>query len=117
MFTVRVRDGSKTSRAQYALLEDALAVCEGEATRMAQAAPNRPIETGMRKFDPVDLVVGRVELSSGGWFSRYARSAGLDIRGDGSIEAYSGRVSRSVVVFRVGETTFDGLRRAMLGDL
>ncbi|MBJ7347796.1 MAG: hypothetical protein JHC87_04395 [Thermoleophilaceae bacterium] len=117
MYTVRVRDGSKTSRSQYELLEDALVFCEAEAKRMAQEAPNRPVETGMRKFDPVDLVAGRVELSTGSWLRRSARSAGLDIRGDGSIEAYSGRISRSVVVFRVGETTFDALRRAIAGDL
>jgi hypothetical protein len=39
--------------------------------------------------------------------------AGADLRGDGSIEAYRGKVQREVVVQQRGESPFDALRRVL----
>ena len=39
--------------------------------------------------------------------------AGLDVRGDGSSEAYLGRVRRQVVETRRRETALQALRRAL----
>jgi hypothetical protein len=39
----------------------------------------------------------------------------VDLRGDGSAEAYTGRVRRSLVQLQAGETAYDGLRRALKG--
>ena len=59
-------------------------------------------------MDPVQIVVARVEVAG----PRRLR-AGVDVRGDGSSEAFTGRVRRRLVEQRDGESAYDALRREL----
>jgi hypothetical protein len=65
----------------------------------------------LRRYDPVSRVVGRVELSG----PRRLR-AGLDVRGDGSTEAFRGRLRRTLIEQRDGESADDALARSVRED-
>jgi hypothetical protein len=62
----------------------------------------------LRRFDPVAQVVGRIELSGPAGLR-----AGVDVRGDGSSEAFRGRVRRSLIAQRDGESAYDALARSV----
>ena len=63
----------------------------------------------LRRIEPVAQVIGRIELRGPGRLR-----AGLDVRGDGSTEAFRGRVRRSLIEQRGNETAFAALERDLL---
>lgn len=64
--------------------------------------------TLMRRLDPVEQVVGRLELAGPGRLR-----AGVDVRGDGSTEAFTGRLRRQLLDQGRRESAYDALRRAL----
>ncbi len=76
-------------------------------TRNADATP---VDLHVRRFAPVDRVVARLEVRARGRVR-----AGLDVRGDGSSEGYTGRLSKSVIEQRDGESPYAALRRTLEG--
>ena len=67
----------------------------------------KTVDLKHKKFEPIQQVAARGELRGDG------RRGGVDVRGDGSVEAWTGRWSRSVVVQEKGESAYDALRRAL----
>ncbi len=61
-----------------------------------------------REYEPVAQVAARGEIAGPGRLR-----GGIDLRGDGSAEAYRGRVSRTLVEQAPGEDAFAALRRAL----
>lgn len=59
-----------------------------------------------REFEPAQQVALRAELKG----PRGLR-AGIDLRGDGSAEAWTGRLGRRVVEQQAGEDVYAALRR------
>ena len=108
-YRITVRNGAKVSRERTADLEAALAEIESRGRELERGAAARPVGGGLvRRFEPVQQVVGRIELTGPGRLR-----AGVDVRGDGSSEAFTGRVRRTVVTQLDGESPYDALRREL----
>jgi hypothetical protein len=109
-YTLTVRSGGKVRKERHRELDDALAAMERFAGELADGAHARPAGGFlMRRLDPVQQVVGRIELAGPGRVR-----AGVDVRGDGSSEAFVGRVRRRLIKQEGNETAFDALRRALV---
>jgi hypothetical protein len=108
-YTLTIRAGGQVRREQCATLGDALATIEREGRELERSADGHA-EGGtlIRRLEPVQIVVARLELSG----PRRLR-AGLDVRADGSSEAFTGRLRRQVLEQRDGETAYDALRRSL----
>ena len=108
-FKLVVRSGGEVRKGGYQELSTALDAIERACAELADGAEARPVG-GMlvRRLAPVEQVVGRVELRGPGRLR-----AGVDVRGDGSSEAFTGRVRRRLVEQRDGESAYDALRREL----
>jgi len=109
-FTVTVRVGSKVTRKRVPTLPDAIDLLEMELRSLGPAAKRKTAKAFMREIEPVAQVSARGELSGPSRLRPSVR-AGADVRGDGSFEAYTGKVQREVIKQRKGESAFDALRR------
>ena len=108
-YTITARVRGKVRRERTDGLEAALAALEREGRELERDSRAKPEGGGlMRRFEPVQQVVGRIELAGPGRLR-----AGVDVRGDGSSEAFTGRVRRALVEQRDGESPYDALRRVL----
>jgi hypothetical protein len=102
---VVVRTGPRVQKQRAGSLEEALELLETEA-RVA-ANTERRGEVDVRRYSPADQVAVRAELRGPG------PRAGFDVRGDGSVQAWTGRVRRRLIEPEGDETPYDALRRQM----
>lgn len=111
-YTVTVRVGSKVERERCATVSEAIDVLERRLTSLGDEAMRGQRRAFMREYDPVAQVAARGELS-GPRRLRPALRAGADVRGDGSIESFRGKLTRELIAQDRGETPFDALRRVL----
>jgi hypothetical protein len=108
-YTLTVRSRAKVHKERHAQLDDALVALQRAGAELSGQADARPVGGSViRRIEPVQQVVARLELRGPGRLR-----AGVDVRGDGSSEAYTGRVRRRLVEQRPGEDAYSALRRAL----
>jgi hypothetical protein len=103
-----VRRRGKTEKSGFPTLDAALDALETElraASTEAARAPRVQRALG-REYGPVAQVVVRGELRG-----PQGLRAGIDVRGDGSAEAFTGRVRRRPAPVREREDAWGALRR------
>jgi hypothetical protein len=104
---VIVRAGPRVQKQRAGSLDEALELLETE-TRVAANTERRPdVDVRVRRYSPADQVAVRAELRGPG------PRAGFDVRGDGSVQAWTGRVRRRLVEPESDETVSQALRRAL----
>jgi hypothetical protein len=107
-----VRAGPRVKRHRFSALEEALDALEEHGRTLAGDASGRSVDVKFKRFEPVQRVAARIELAGPERLLPSVR-AGVDVRGDGSTEAYLGRVRREVVKQRGKESSYRALRRAL----
>lgn len=107
-----VRSGPRVKRSTFNDLDGALDALEARGRELARSAPSDAFDAKFKRFEPQQRVVARLELAGPERFVPSVR-AGIDVRGDGSVEAYRGRVRREVVTGKRGENAYKALRRAL----
>ena len=107
-----IRSGPKVQRSRFESLEPALAELERRAGQLAAGTPPPPVDAKFTRFEPSQRVIARLELSGPQRLLASVR-AGVDVRGDGSINAYRGRVRRELIEPGPGESSYAALRRAV----
>ncbi len=107
MWRITVRNGPKVEKLRADGLEEALDLVEREGRVLSAGPGRRAVVLRTREFTPQQQVAGRVELKGRGL------RAGIDVRGDGAAEAWTGRLRRRVVELQERESPYDALRRVV----
>ena len=113
-FRVLVRHGPRVERGACETLEQALDLIERRCGELG-AAPRSAVTIYRRTYEPIQQVAVRAEVS-GPQRVRPTHRGGIDVRGDGSAEAWTGRMRRALVAQEPGESAYDALRRALSSD-
>jgi hypothetical protein len=102
-----LRFGPRVEKQRLATLEDALAALSAGIPSVTQREARSALG---RDYDPVRQVAGRLELHGPSGLH-----AGVDVRGDGSAEAYRGWIRKHLVERRADESAVEALRRELAG--
>jgi hypothetical protein len=104
-YRLTVRRGGRVEREKFASLEEALEAIEARGRELQRTGRAKPVDTKvLGRYEPAQQVSARLELTGRG---------GIDIRGDGSVAAYTGRLRRRVVEERGKESAYEALRRVL----
>jgi hypothetical protein len=107
-YVLIARAGPRVDRRRFAGLEEAFAQLEARVEELSRTARRGAVDVRYRRFEPVQQVAARVQIAG-----PRRLHGGIDVRGDGSTEAYTGRWRRRLVEQRPGESACDALRRAL----
>ena len=100
-----MRFGPQVETQRFGTLEEAFDALAQRIPRVSTREERRVLG---REYEPVKQVAGRLELRGPD-----GARGGVDVRGDGSAEAHTGRVWRRLVEQCGGETPYDALRREL----
>lgn len=110
VWKLTIRHGSDVDREGFDDLDEAIAAAERRVSAIKAEGPIEEVAT-LRDFAPADQVHARLEISGRGLVR--PPTAGIDLRGDGSVVPYSGGIKRQALTPRRGGDAFDAVREAL----
>jgi hypothetical protein len=105
-----VRHGSDVDHVQFDDLGEAVAAMRNRALAIRSEGPLGPVRS-LRDFEPEDQVAARLQLSTGGFLRK--KTAGVDVRGDGTFVPFRGGVVREELDPTDYDTPFDLVRETL----
>ncbi len=115
-WTLTTRAGSQVDHEHLETLDAAIDALARRAAELEGSSVREEERFLRRRIEPVRLVAARLEISGPHPRGRgRTMRGGVDLRGDGSAEAFTGRVRRAVVERQGGESAPQALRRALEG--
>ena len=111
-----VRAGPRVEHSEFDALDRALEALEADGRELVRTAPDTALNAKIRRFEPGEQVIGRLELSGPERLLPSVR-VGVDVHGDGSTEAFRGRIRRVMLEQRDREDAFQALRRSLVDVL
>jgi len=105
VFRLKARIGPRVEKTRHASLDEAVGAVEA---RLGAPRRQHSREVLGRSYDAGEQVTGRFELRGPGGVR-----GGVDVRGDGSAQAYRGWLRKEPVEPLPGETAGEALRRAL----
>ena len=115
-WTLKVRNGPRIERTAFAELEPALRALERRLVELEPTAHREDVQFFKRKIAASRLVSVRLEISGPGRIVPAFRG-GIDLRGDGSTEAFTGRSHRTLIVQGKRESATQALRRVAVAAI
>lgn len=107
--TVVVRITGRVEKHPCATLDEALDLLEHELRAHATSTRRGTAKVLGREYEPVAQVVARGELRGPGRLR-----SGIDVRGDGSAEAWTGRMRKQLIATQGREDAYGALRRVLM---
>src|SRR5262249_37336073 len=102
---VTVRIGPDVEKVRADTLDEALDAVELHGRAASNTERRGTVDTRVRRYEAGDQVAARVELTGRGV------AVGVDVRGDGGVQAWTGRLRRRPIELEDGETPFEAVRR------
>jgi len=106
-YTLKISREGTVGKERFETLAAAVDALELEARAFANTERRAATHALLRDYEPEDLVAMRAEVGGPGVH------AGVDVRGDGAAEAFTGRFQRRLVAQQPGEDPFAALRRVL----
>jgi hypothetical protein len=110
-YVVVIRSGSQVERRQADTVNEALEIVERAGRALAGAPRRKVVDLRYRTFEPSEQVAHRIELARAGWLKRGL--GGIDVRGDGTLQAWTGWTRRRPIDPETNESVYEALRRAL----
>ena len=104
---VTVRIGPDVEKLRAETADEALDAVELHARAASNTERRETVDMRVRRYEAGDQVAARVELNGPGV------ALGVDVRGDGGVQAWKGRIMRRPLELEDGETPFEALRRVV----
>jgi len=106
-YTLAIQQEGSSKTERCATLDDALDSLQAELNSLGPGTRRGTVNAFVRDYQPDELVALRLEIRGRGV------CGGIDLRGDGSEEAYTGRIRRRAIEPEPGENAVTALRRTL----